>query len=74
MNWSDLAVVLAFVTLICGLIYAGYVDYTDPERVAERQARQYAWNYPCINGVRYIRSSADSLTPMIDPTTMQRAQ
>ena len=73
MNRPDLAVVL-----ICGLIYAGYVDYTDPERVAERQARQYAWNYPCINGVRYIRSSgrSESLTPMIDPSTMhpERAQ
>lgn len=40
----------------------------------QRERERYERQYPCINGIRYIRSGYDagaSLTPMIDPATMQ---
>lgn len=41
-----------------------------PEVKAQRERDDYARNFPCINGVRYIRSGGggkESLTVMIDP-------
>lgn len=45
------------------------------DRAGEQVKRdRYEQQHPCINGIRYIRSGYDagaSLTPMIDPKTMQ---
>lgn len=52
------------------LIYVVYDELTDPVKIAVQKQRDYDFNYPCINGVRYIRVSR-GITPMIDPATMQ---
>lgn len=68
------AIICAFCGVMALLAWAIYKDNTDPVWIAEREARDYERAYPCVNGIRYIRSgnqNAQSLTPMIDPATMQ---
>lgn len=71
MSIEDFGVTLVFVAICAAVI--GVLAYFGPTQ-EEMAAREYQQNYPCINGIRYIRSgasNAQNLTPMIDPATMQ---
>ena len=71
MNIEGLGFMLVFLSICAAVI--GAFAYFGPTQ-EEMAARAYQQNYPCINGIRYIRSgasNAQNLTPMIDPSTMQ---
>lgn len=62
----------ALVMLVSGVL-VGWIAVHMPSK-EERARRRYESHYPCIYGIRYIRSGysgRETLTPMIDPATMQ---
>ena len=73
----ELMLVVAAIVLLTAIFIPIYQKWSDPEGYAkwqaEQDAREYNRNFPCINSVRYIKSygKSESLTPMIDPKTMQ---
>lgn len=59
------------VLVIIGII--GWIVVHVPSS-EERARMEYEQGHPCIYGIRYIKTGRDgreSLTPMIDPATMQ---
>ena len=69
----EMFVYLAVITMLVLIVRGIWISQTDPQAIAHREAAAYERAYPCINRIRYIRSTgkSDSLTPMIDPNTMQ---
>lgn len=60
---------VAAIAWVLWLLVCTMWHYNDPDVKAERARRFYEYHYPCINGIRYIKSYKGVHTVMIDPAT-----